>query len=130
MSDSRPIVATTAGRVRGAADRGVLAFKGIPYGGSTAGRRRLLPPPPPQPWTGVRDALRFGPSCPQGTLGGRTMEDDSEGVDRGAGEGEDCLVLNVWTPSADEGRRPVMVWLHGGGFHFGSASLPLYDGGA
>jgi para-nitrobenzyl esterase len=56
------------------------------------------------------------------------MEDDSEGSDKAAGEGEDCLVVNVWTPAMDEQRRPVMVWLHGGGFHFGSASLPLYDG--
>jgi hypothetical protein len=110
---------TVTGRVRGAEVGGVNVFKGIPYGGSTAGAHRFMPPPAPTPWIGVREALAFGPSAPQRRAGRARPADESE----------DCLVLNVFTPALGDGRRrPVMVWLHGGGFSSGSGSTWLYDG--
>ena len=111
---------TSAGTVRGIVDEGINVFKGIPYGDTTAGRNRFMPPTKPSPWTGTRDALAYGPTAPQGT---GTVAAGSPA------QGEDCLVLNVFTPasSGSGGRnRPVMVWLHGGGFSsgFGLAADP------
>jgi para-nitrobenzyl esterase len=112
---------TSAGSVRGAVVGGVNVFKGIPYGGTTAGKNRFMPPTKPTEWTGTRDVMAFGHTAPQTT---------GTGASRGGGltEGEDCLVLNVFTPGLGSGRRPVMVWLHGGGFSSGSGSGPILDG--
>lgn len=116
-------IATTAqGQVRGVAEDGVVAFRGVPYAGSPAGRYRFSPPRPVEPWSAVRDAVDYAPSCPQPSQrpAGWSPEDS---------EDEDCLALNVWTPAAAEGRRrPVMVWIHGGGYAIGSGSWPLYNG--
>ena len=114
--------ATSAGTVRGLASGGINVFKGIRYGGTTAGKNRFMPPTRPVPWTGTRDALAYGPTAPQTTGAGGA---------RGGGltESEDCLVLNVFTPALGSGRgRPVMVWLHGGGFSTGSGSGAVLDG--
>ena len=109
------IVATTAGRVRGRVEEGVHVFKGIPYGGSTAGQMRFMPPTEAEPWTGVREAFEYGPRCPQGNGQGN--------------QSEDCLVVNVWTRGLnDGGRRPVMLWLHGGGYTGGGGDDPRADG--
>jgi para-nitrobenzyl esterase len=124
-------VKTSTGRVRGAVADGVCAFKGVPYAASTTGAHRFRAPAPVEPWEGVRDALDFGPTCPQVDMTGgpRKRTEVVDGMTDPAVEGEDCLVLNVWTPAVDgDAPRPVMVWLHGGGLHAGTASSPLYDG--
>jgi para-nitrobenzyl esterase len=123
--------ATTFGRVRGVDSGGIKTFKGIPYGASTAGAGRFRPPANPESWSGVRDALAYGPSAPQREPG-VVRTDSGLGVASAnlPPEGEDCLVLNVWTPAVADGRkRPVLFWCHGGGFVTGSGSSPVTDGG-
>jgi para-nitrobenzyl esterase len=118
---------TTAGKIRGIVNRGIHAFLGVPYGAPTGGRQRFRPSQRPAPWSGVREALEYGDQCPQPESvppGGPLRS-----WVRTTGESEDCLVLNVWTPGLrDGGKRPVMVWFHGGGFSSLSGSARVYDG--
>jgi para-nitrobenzyl esterase len=117
------IFESTSGKVRGVAVDGIKIFKGVPYGASTAGAARFLPPRKPQTWSGVRDALEYGPRAWQAAFF------PGSPVPPGPAMNEDCLVLNVWTPALrDNGRRPVMVWLHGGGFGTGSGGGGGTDG--
>jgi para-nitrobenzyl esterase len=143
-----PQVKTSGGTVAGLARGNVLCFFGIPYGASTAADSRFMPPRSPLPWSGVRDAKVYGDTCPQVPLGlspfakkGAADQPPPAPTDMQKQLGmlftrpnpqpqqsEDCLVVNVWTPAIDSAKRPVMVWLHGGGFAVGSASNPAYDG--
>ena len=104
------VVATPQGAFEGTVENGALVFRGLPYGMAPTGHRRWLPPQAAPKHEGVRQALEFGPSCPQvRAVGPRN---------------EDCLTLNVWTPAVDDGARPVMVWIHGGGFVAGTSDVP------
>jgi para-nitrobenzyl esterase len=113
------IVDTSTGKVEGLERGGVLQFRGVPYGRAERFGRAVAP----RPWAGVLDATAWGPVAPQR----RSPTDMLLGIDK-QHTSEDCLVLNVFTPAADEGRRPVMVWIHGGGFTNGSGQLPYYNG--
>ena len=128
-STPRSAIANTQyGKVRGFLDGGVFTFKGVPYGQDTGGANRWLPAKPPTPWTDERHTLIYGANCPQTLHDFRAIEtsflfDWDDGY-----LGEDMLKLNIWTPSLT-GKRPVMVYFHGGGFSFGSAyELASHDG--
>ena len=122
------IVTTTSGKLRGAIEERVHAFKGISYGASTEGAGRFQPPQRPQPWTGVRDAFEYGPAAPQ--IPSNLIPESMAQQPSTDGSGnEDCLRLNLWTPALGSGRRPVMVWFHGGGFSAGSGNWNMYNGG-
>jgi para-nitrobenzyl esterase len=121
------VIETAGGKLRGTMHNGIHAFKGIPYGASTAGPNRFMAPVKPAPWTGVRDAFKFGPWSPQKMSFSEALAPQGNLADEGMSE--DCLVLNVWTPGLnDGGKRPVMVWFHGGGFTSESASWPWVFG--
>ena len=124
------VVTTTAGKIRGSQASGVYAFKGVPYGATTAGAARFQPPAKPKPWSGVREATELGPRSPQLlSLFHGFVPPEVEAMDRDEMMGENCLVLNVWTSTLDRERKlPVMVWLHGGGFTSGSGGFICYDG--
>jgi para-nitrobenzyl esterase len=129
-ASSKSVVETTAGKVRGYSARGILTFKGIPYAGSTAGPNRFMAPTKPKPWSGVRSSMYYGQVCPQGARNGWRNDEEAFMFEWDDGQpGEDHLRVNVWTPAADNRKRPVMVWLHGGGFSAGSGQeLKAYDG--
>src|SRR5256885_503144 len=111
-ADTFVVADTNAGKVRGLDVDGIKIFKGIPYGANTTGRNRFMPPAPVEKWTGVRDALQYGPSAPQTEPGSRRNVSDIAVA--GAGlpqESEDCLALNVWTPAGGGApKRPLLGW--------------------
>lgn len=116
-------IVTQQGTLRGAVVNGARVWKGIPYARPPVGDLRFRAPQPAEAWEGVRDALAFGPICPQ-PAPPETSLFGSNAVEMS----EDCLHLNVWAPEPSGSALPVMVWIHGGAFVSGASSLPLYDG--
>lgn len=124
MTEITPAIAeTTCGKIEGVFRKGLYIFRGIPFAAPPIGEKRWLPPEPPQPWGGVRQAVEFGSTCPQ-----VPMEISLLNPPEQQPQSEDCLYLNIWTPGLDNARRPVMVWIHGGGFTTGSGSWLIYNG--
>ena len=120
---AQPIVQIASGKLQGITDGGVTSFKGIPYAAPPVGANRWRPPQPVQPWQGVRDASKFCSDCAQAGWGA------APGT-IAKGSAEDCLFLNVWLPAgtSPKAKMPVMVWIHGGAFVFGSGAMPDFSG--
>ena len=110
---------TKSGKIQGYLENGIEIYKGIPYAEAPIGDLRFRVPHPKKPWEDIRDSTKFGPIAPQNQLDDPKIE---------LSEDEDCLYLNIWTPGSDDKRRPVMVWIHGGGFVIGAGSRPRSDG--
>jgi para-nitrobenzyl esterase len=129
-SDSA-VVEIATGKIAGYVRNGIFAFKGVPYGDTTGEANRFAPPAKPRPWSGVRSSRQYGPVCPQDKGTGRLNDEEAFMFQwNDSVEGEDCLRVNVWTPGInDNGKRPVMVYLHGGGFTAGSGhDIAALDG--
>ncbi|THD81097.1 MAG: carboxylesterase/lipase family protein [Phenylobacterium sp.] len=126
------VVRTRDGPVRGSVEDGLQVFKGLRYAAPPIGLARFKPPAPLAPWTEPAEASAYGaPAIQSGLAPGerRTSPADPPAPDEPASS-EDCLFLNLWTPGLDAAKRPVMVWLHGGGFANGSGGAAMYDGAA
>ena len=115
------VARTASGQVQGREKSGVLLFAGIPYAAPPVEGRRFRAAQPHERWSGVREARKFGPAAPQVATGGMT---DPAPVRWD----EDCLTLNVQTPGLDDAGRPVLVWIHGGGYRNGQGAVPWYNG--
>jgi para-nitrobenzyl esterase len=118
----RPETTVREGGLAGVSADGLAIFKGVPYAAPPTGERRWKPPAPPAPWTGMRDASEFGPSCVQ-----PKPNPDSLYADEPAAKSEDCLTLNVWAPEKAKS-APVVVWVHGGSLLYGGSASPFCDG--
>ncbi len=117
-ADPAPQVSVETGLLRGSESDGIHHFFGIPYAVPPIGDLRWKDPVPAKPWQGERDATSFGPTCPQAVIPAAPQPPMSE----------DCLTLNIWAPPAQDKPMPVMVWIHGGGYLFGSNRDPAFDG--
>ncbi|MEZ5560341.1 MAG: carboxylesterase/lipase family protein [Pseudomonadales bacterium] len=115
------IVETTSGPIEGRQKDGVLLFAGVPYAAAPTGNLRFRAAQPHEPWSEVRPAKRFGAAAPQVPTGGLTSS-------AAVRWDEDCLTLNISTPAADDARRPVLFWIHGGGYRTGQGAIPWYSG--
>lgn len=112
------LVETKYGKIQGLEKHGLQIFKGIPFAKPPVGKLRFQAPQPPEPWEGVRETTGWGGACPQDKIPIMNVGEMSE----------DCLYLNVWTPACDGKKRPVMFWIHGGGFMIGSTAQGEYNG--
>ena len=139
QASSKTVIETQSGKVRGYIDRGVWVFRGIPYAEPSEGANRFMPPVKSKPWPGVRSCLTYGPACPSGINISENGDNSPRGDEDnfllyrtgGWQRGENCLRLNVWTPGPNTSgkKRPVMVFMHGGGYTGGSGNdLLSYDG--
>src|SRR6185295_14548004 len=118
-----PEVTTSSGSVRGVRENGVAVFRGIPFAEAPVGPLRFAAPSQPAGWSGVREALAFGPPPPQEQWGPASAMGE-------ASAGDEWLTVNVWTPAPQRSARcPVLVWVYGGAYKVGSADDPGYDGG-
>ncbi len=130
IGENIAVANTSYGKVKGFVLRGIHVFRGIPYGADTSGENRFMPPKPPQPWEKIRPVVFYGNSAPQ-DIYDRSPESYGVFVDHWNYDvlSEDCLRLNIWTPALDGNKRPVLVWLHGGGFSRGNGiEQDGYDG--
>lgn len=123
MKMTNTLVSTRYGKVEGVREGNISIWKGIPYAAPPLNSLRFQAPQRPEPWEGVREAKEFGPAALQ--IERETMKFLG---DSPTNKSEDCLYLNVWSPAADHKKRPVMVWIHGGSFMYGSGSSGMYDG--
>jgi len=130
IGDSIAIAETKYGKVKGFILRGITCYRGIPYGADTSGKNRFMAPQPPKPWTTTLPAVWWGNTAPQ-IMDNRYANSYASFVDHWNYDdvSEDCLRLNIWTPAIDAKKRPVMVWLHGGGYTNGNGiEQDGYDG--
>jgi len=125
-TDAAPTIVTTAGTVRGRSANGVRTFLAVPYAAPPVGANRFAPPQPVEPWHGERDATQPGPCAPHRITPFPALDVEPL-VGDGGTRGDDYLTLNVWAPETAE-RRPVMVFIHGGGFVIGSKDAPVSNG--
>ena len=125
-SGQGPVANTKCGKIRGVVQENkVFAFRGVPYGAPTGGANRFMPPVKPEAWTDIKETTTWGPEAPQGP---HTEIPEVAATIPKLPISEDCLHLNVWTNGLDGRKRPVMLWLHGGGFTSGNGSYTMYDG--
>ena len=122
VGDDYAVTQTQYGKVQGYILDGVYTYLGIPYGAPTGGENRFLPPQKPESWEGIRPAMFYGNDAPQ-NMANKWRNNTATFTDHWNyfDVSEDCLNLNVWTPAPDGKKRPVLVWMHGGGFAAGNS---------